>query len=74
MKEWFKKERFTYKDIEFTPMDAFKSFDIDFDGKVSKSDLTKALNSFLKIPVDQITECRLDRLVSVLSFYNKDTL
>ena len=51
-------------------MDVFKSFDIDFDGKVSKSDMVQALSSLIKIPIIEITDIRIDRLFKVLSFYN----
>lgn len=74
IKAWFRSEKIWQRDLELDPLDAFKSFDIDFDGKVSKTDLKKALTSFLDIPPKEITEIRLERLFRLLSFHKTDTL
>lgn len=39
IRRWFQKERIEQRDLELTAQDVFKSFDIDFDGKVSKKDM-----------------------------------
>ena len=74
IKEWFRKEKHHQRDLNLTYQDAFKSFDIDFDGKVSKDDMKIALYSFLKVPPSEITDLRMDRLFRLLSFYKTETL
>ena len=54
--------------------DAFKSFDINFDGKVCKNDMRKALVTFIKVSPKEITDVRLDRLFKVLSYYKTEAL
>jgi len=60
------------RDQDLSAEDVFKQFDIDFDGKVSKEDFTKALTSFVKIPADSISPIQIDRLFSLLT--NSDYL
>lgn len=74
IKEWFRKEKHHQRDLNLTYQDAFKSFDIDFDGKVSKDDMKIAVYSFLKVPPSEITDLRMDRLFRLLSFYKTETL
>ena len=74
IKVWFKREKLRQRDLQLDPQDAFKSFDIDFDGKVSRADLKKALTSFLDIPPKEITDIRLERLFRLLSFHKTETL
>lgn len=57
-----------------TYLEAFKSFDIDFDGKVSKKDLTKALQAFLGIKAEEVTALRVDRLLELMSDSNEEHL
>ena len=54
--------------------DAFKSFDINFDGKVCKNDMRKALETFVKVSPKEITDVRLDRLFKILSYYKTEAL
>ena len=49
IKEWFKSESIWQRDLDLDYQDAFKSFDINFDGKVCKNDMRKALQSFIKV-------------------------
>lgn len=52
----------------------FKSFDMDFDGKVCLKDLEKALINLVKVNHKEITDVRLQRLMHLLSFHKKDYL
>ena len=74
IKIWFKSEGIWQRDLELDYQDAFKSFDINFDGKVCKNDMKKALVSFVKIPQEEITDIRMDRLFKIMSFYKTETL
>lgn len=74
IRDWFRHERIVQRDLELTPLDVFKSFDIDFDGKVSSSDMKQALVSIVGIKASEVTQLRLDRLMKVLSFFKTDTL
>lgn len=60
--------------MELTAEDVFKSFDIDFDGKVSKRDMKAALVCLIKINPAEITDIRLDRLFKLLSFHKLENL
>lgn len=62
------------RDLELTPLDVFKSFDCDFDGKVSKNDLKKALVEVIGIKERDISDARLDRLISLMSFFKTPSL
>lgn len=62
------------RDLELTPLDVFKSFDQDFDGKVNLSDLKKSLINVIGVKEKEITESRLARLMKLLSFFKTDTL
>jgi Ca2+-binding EF-hand superfamily protein len=53
---------------------AFKFFDQDFDGLISKQDMKLSLEKFLNIAPSKINDHRIDRLFRVLSFYKMDTL
>ena len=52
-----------------TAEEAFKLFDKDFDGKVSKSDLKTAILNNIQVPSYQITETKLDRLFKLLDTF-----
>ena len=45
----------------------FKSFDQDFDGEVSKEDMRKSLQDFLKLKHQEISDLKLDRLFKLVS-------
>lgn len=52
--------------------EAFKSFDHDFDGLISKSDMRTSLIQFLKVKPEDINDPRISRLFKLLSFYKTD--
>lgn len=56
------------------PDDAFKRFDKDFDGFVSKEDLRTGLINNLNVPAYQITDTRLDRLYRLLDTFKTGRL
>jgi hypothetical protein len=57
-----------------TAIEAFRSFDPDFDGLISKADMTKSLIQNLKYRMEEISTERLDRLFRVLSFFKSDMI
>jgi len=57
-----------------TPEDAFKSFDVNFDGKVDRNDLVHSLKCFIKVPESELTSLRVDRLLKLLSFEKTECL
>lgn len=54
-----------------TVRDAFKAFDQDFDGKVTKKDLYNALTNLLKYEAKEVTDLRLDRLFKLLDTFKR---
>jgi Ca2+-binding EF-hand superfamily protein len=64
IKEWIKKAQLTVED-------AFKCFDKDFDGFVSKVDLKHALVSLLEIDEEEIIGTKLDRLYRLMDFFKQ---
>ena len=54
--------------------EAFKSFDHDFDGLISKADMRISLIQFLKVKPEDINDPRISRLFKLLSFYKTDTI
>ena len=62
LKNWILQKRITLEE-------AFKSFDCDFDGKISKQDLKKAMIDVLSIPEEEIYQTRLERLFRLMDFY-----
>jgi hypothetical protein len=57
-----------------TSLEAFRSFDHDFDGLIGRDDMRKSLVNFLKIKPENILDTRLDRLFRVFSFYKTDKI
>lgn len=55
-------------------MEAFRSFDKDFDGLISKEDMKLSLIEYLRVPEEEILNTRLDRLFRVLSYYKTDKI
>ncbi len=49
--------------------EAYKCFDRDFDGMVSKQDLTLSLKTLLEIPIDQLVDAKVDRLFRLLDTF-----
>lgn len=74
IRAWFRSQKIQQRDLELTPADVFKSFDIDFDGRVNAKDLKHALMAFVKVDARQITDLRLSRLIAVMSFHQKQWL
>ena len=62
LKRWVATERITVDE-------AFKCFDKDFDGFISKSDLRWGLTDVLKVKEEEIYPTKLDRLFRLLDFY-----
>jgi Ca2+-binding EF-hand superfamily protein len=62
IKMWIIRERITVEE-------AFKCFDRDFDGTISKEDLKDSLISIFKIKPDEIFPTKLDRLFKLMDFY-----
>ena len=54
--------------------DAFRFFDQDFDGVISKKDMKTSLEKLVGLNPARITEPRLDRLFRLLSFYKAEFL
>ena len=52
-----------------TVEEAFKTFDKDFDGKISKEDLKWTIINVLKYDADTIQNTKLERLYKLLDFY-----
>jgi len=49
--------------------EAFKCFDKDFDGFISKQDLKESLTDILEINPNQIQSSKLDRLFRLMDFF-----
>lgn len=62
IKDWVRNQK-------LTPVEAFRSFDKDFNGLITRQNMKSSLTEFLKIKNEEITETRLDRLMKLLSFY-----
>lgn len=62
------------KQAKLIPMEAFRSFDKDFDGLISKEDMKQSLVEYLRVPVEEIISTRLDRLFRILSYYKTDKI
>ena len=67
IKAWVKRSK-------VTAIEAFRSFDMDFDGLISKDDMTKPLIQLLKYRMEEISPERLDRLFRVLSFFKSEMI
>lgn len=60
------------KRSKLTALEAFRSFDQDFDGLISKEDMAISLQKFLKVRPEEILNSRMDRLFRILSFYKTE--
>jgi Ca2+-binding EF-hand superfamily protein len=67
IKEWVKKQK-------INALDAFRIFDQDFNGLISKEDMTISLIQHLQVPADELVDTRLDRLFRLLSFFKTDQI
>jgi len=54
---------------QLTVQEAFKCFDKDFDGFISKQDLKESLTDILEINPNQIQPTKLDRLFRLMDFF-----
>jgi hypothetical protein len=59
---------------KLTPLEAFRSFDQDFDGLISKEDMAISIQKFLKVRPEEILNSRMDRLFRILSFYKTEQI
>lgn len=57
--------------LDLMAEDAFRIGDADFDGFISKKDLTYFVREALKIPSDEITESRIDRLFKLMDIFKR---
>jgi len=62
IKQWIVQQRLTVPE-------AFKCFDKDFDGFISKQDLKESLIEILEIPAKTIQATKLDRLFRLMDFF-----
>ena len=67
IKAWARKSK-------LNSLDAFRSFDQDFNGLITKEDMRLSLVQYLNVPSEEIIETRLDRLFRLLSFYKTETI
>jgi len=67
MKKWIHSQRITVEE-------AFKCFDKDFDGLVSKEDLKASLTEILEINAAEIRPTKLDRLFRLLDFFKSGNI
>ena len=67
IKDWMFKEGITFEE-------AFKSFDRDFDGRISKADLKWGLINILEIKSEEILPTKLDRLFKLIDFYKTNSI
>lgn len=55
-------------------VEAFRSYDRDLTGAITKESMRKSLIEFLGIDQSEITQNRMDRLFKMLSFYKQDRI
>ncbi|OMJ84015.1 hypothetical protein SteCoe_14938 [Stentor coeruleus] len=54
--------------------EAFRAFDKDFDGIMSKEDLKKALVGVLKLKEQELSPLKIDRVYKLFDIYKRDTV
>lgn len=52
--------------------EAFKSFDKDFDGLISKEDMKVSLKENMNLKPEDLYDSRMDRLFRIMSFYKTE--
>jgi Ca2+-binding EF-hand superfamily protein len=62
IRSWIATKRYTVEE-------AFKCFDKDFDGYISKNDLKQSLITLLEVPSAEIHTTKLDRLYRLMDFF-----
>lgn len=60
--------------LDLSAEDAFRIADADFDGFISKKDLTSFLRDVLKIPVEEITLARVARLFKLMDVFKRNSV
>jgi Ca2+-binding EF-hand superfamily protein len=58
-------------DKRYTVEEAFKCFDKDFDGYISKVDLKQSLTTLIEVPAAEIHATKLDRLYRLMDFFKQ---
>lgn len=64
IRNWCKRENLTVED-------AFRTFDKDFDGEISKGDIKLFIIDILKVEDKLITEARLNRLFKLMDQFKR---
>lgn len=59
---------------KISPTEAFRAFDKDFDGLISKKDMKASLKEFIAIKPEDITDMKLDRLFKLMSFFKTEMI
>ena len=67
IKNWVKEQK-------LTSLEAFRSFDHDMDGLISREDMKRSLITMLKYRNEDFNPARLDRLFRVLSFFKTEQI
>ncbi len=67
IKDWIRRESIPVDD-------AFRTFDRDFDGIVSKNDLRYGLVTVLRIEEKEVIDLRIDRLYKLLDTYKRNSI
>ena len=60
--------------VELKPEDAFRVMDSDFDGFLSKDDLSRFLKEVITLSGEGITSQRVDRLFKLLDVFKRGTI
>jgi Ca2+-binding EF-hand superfamily protein len=58
-------------DKRYTVEEAFKCFDKDFDGYISKTDLKQSLITLIEVPAAEIHATKVDRLYRLMDFFKQ---
>jgi Ca2+-binding EF-hand superfamily protein len=69
-----KKIREWTRDKKLNAEVAYRIIDTDFDGFISKNDLTNFLREVLKLPKDDVTSPRIDRLFKLLDVFKRGAI
>lgn len=64
IRSWCKRENLTLED-------AFRTFDRDFDGEISKGDIRLFIRDIFKIEDKEITETKLNRLFKLMDQFKR---
>ena len=64
IRNWCKRENLTVED-------AFRTFDKDFDGEISKSDIRLFITDILKIENKEVTNAKLNRVFKLMDQFKR---